>query len=114
MPQRIVADRVMVIEDEKEIRDLVRYNLERAGFRVALADNGEDGLERIFAARPDAVVLDLMLPGLSGLEVLRELRGEPVTRDLPVVVLTARAAGMCELLGFAHAAGDYLDKPFSQ
>jgi len=108
-----VADLVMVIEDEKEIRDLVRYNLERAGFRVALADNGEDGLERIFAARPDAVVLDLMLPGLSGLEVLRELRGEPVTRDLPVVVLTARAAEMDKLLGFEHGADDYLTKPFS-
>jgi DNA-binding response OmpR family regulator len=108
-----VSELVMVIEDEKEIRDLVRYNLERAGFRVALADDGEDGLERIFAARPDAVVLDLMLPGLSGLEVLRELRGEPVTRDLPVVVLTARAAEMDKLLGFEHGADDYLTKPFS-
>ena len=57
-----MADLVLVIEDEKEIRDLVRYNLERAGFRVAAAEDGEAGLERIFASRPDAVVLDLMLP----------------------------------------------------
>ena len=104
---------VMVIEDEKEIRDLVRYNLERAGFRVAVAPDGERGLERAFAERPDALVLDLMLPGRSGLEVLRELRGEPTTRDLPVLVLTARGAEMDKLLGFEHGADDYLTKPFS-
>ncbi len=108
-----MADLVMVIEDEKEIRDLVRYNLERAGFRVAAAADGEEGLERIFGSRPDAVVLDLMLPGRTGLEVLRELRGEPATRDLPVIVLTARATEMDKLLGFEHGADDYLAKPFS-
>ena len=108
-----MADLVMVVEDEKEIRDLVRYNLERAGFRVAVAADGEEGLERIFGSRPDAVVLDLMLPGRTGLEVLRELRAEPMTRDLPVIVLTARAAEMDKLLGFEHGADDYLTKPFS-
>ncbi len=108
-----MADLVLVVEDEKEIRDLVRYNLERAGFRVALAADGEEGLERIYAARPEAVILDLMLPGRSGLEVLRELRGEPATRDLPVLVLTARATEMDKLLGFEHGADDYLTKPFS-
>jgi DNA-binding response OmpR family regulator len=104
---------VMVIEDEKEIRDLVRYNLERAGFRVTAVADGEQGLERIFAARPDALVLDLMLPGRSGLEVLREVREETATRDLPVLVLTARSAEMDKLLGFEHGADDYLTKPFS-
>jgi two-component system alkaline phosphatase synthesis response regulator PhoP len=108
-----MADMVMVIEDEKEIRDLLRYNLERAGFRVTAVGDGEEGLRRLFASRPDAVVLDLMLPGRSGLEVLREVRGEPATRDLPVVVLTARAAEMDKLLGFEHGADDYLTKPFS-
>ncbi len=103
----------MVIEDEKEIRDLVRYNLERAGFRVAAIADGEEGLKSIFASRPDAVVLDLMLPGRSGLEVVREIRGEPSTRDLPVLILTARAAEMDKLLGFEHGADDYLTKPFS-
>jgi len=103
----------MVIEDEKEIRDLVRYNLERAGFHVSTASDGEAGLRDIFASRPDALVLDLMLPGRSGLEVLRELREEPLTRDLPVVVLTARGAEMDKLLGFEHGADDYLTKPFS-
>jgi DNA-binding response OmpR family regulator len=108
-----MADLVMVIEDEKEIRDLIRYNLERAGFRVAAATDGEEGLERVFASRPDALVLDLMLPGRSGLEVLREVRGEPATHDLPVMLLTARGAEMDKLLGFEHGADDYLTKPFS-
>jgi len=103
----------MVVEDEKEIRDLVRYNLERAGFRVATAADGEQALEDIFASRPDALVLDLMLPGRNGLEVLRELRGESSTRELPVLLLTARGAEMDKLLGFDHGADDYLTKPFS-
>uniref|UniRef100_A0A832I5E2 Response regulator transcription factor n=1 Tax=Eiseniibacteriota bacterium TaxID=2212470 RepID=A0A832I5E2_UNCEI len=108
-----MADLVLVVEDEKEIRELLRYNLERAGYRVTTVADGEEGLRRVFASRPDAVVLDLMLPGRSGLEVLREIRGEPATRDLPVVVLTARAAEMDKLLGFEHGADDYLTKPFS-
>ena len=82
----------MVIEDEKEIRDLVRYNLERAGYRVTAVADGEEGLRRLFASRPDLLVLDLMLPGRNGLEILREVRGEAMTRDLPVIVLTARSA----------------------
>jgi two-component system alkaline phosphatase synthesis response regulator PhoP len=108
-----MADLVLVIEDEKEIRDLVRYNLERAGFRVATSADGEDGLKRLFASRPDALVLDLMLPGRNGLEILRELRNEPSTRELPVLVLTARGTEMDKLLGFEHGADDYLTKPFS-
>ena len=108
-----MAGLVMVIEDEKEIRDLVRYNLERAGYKVAAVADGDQGLERLFASRPDALVLDLMLPGRNGLEILREVRSEPTTRDLPVIVLTARAAEMDKLLGFEHGADDYLTKPFS-
>ena len=108
-----MSDLVMVIEDEKEIRDLVRYNLEKAGYRVAAAGDGETGLQQLFAARPDALVLDLMLPGMNGLEILREVRGEPVTHDLPVLVLTARSAEMDKLLGFEQGADDYLTKPFS-
>jgi DNA-binding response OmpR family regulator len=108
-----MPDLVMVVEDEKEIRDLVRYNLEREGFRVATVADGEAALEQIFSSRPDALVLDLMLPGRSGLEVLREVREETLTRDLPVLLLTARAAEMDRLLGFEHGADDYLTKPFS-
>ena len=103
----------MVIEDEKEIRDLVRYNLEKAGYRVTAAADGEAGLQQLFASRPDALVLDLMLPGMNGLEIVRELRAEPLTHDLPVLVLTARSAEMDKLLGFEQGADDYLTKPFS-
>jgi DNA-binding response OmpR family regulator len=109
----LVSELVMVIEDEKEIRDLVRYNLEKAGFRVAAAADGEEGLKQLFASRPDALVLDLMLPGINGLEIVREVRGEPLTHDLPVLVLTARSAEMDKLLGFEQGADDYLTKPFS-
>ena len=108
-----MSDLVMVVEDEKEIRDLVRYNLEKAGFRVATVADGEQAIEQIFGSRPDALVLDLMLPGRSGLEVLREVRDEVTTRDVPVLLLTARAAEMDKLLGFEHGADDYLTKPFS-
>jgi phosphate regulon transcriptional regulator PhoB len=108
-----MADLILVVEDEKEIRDLLKYNLERAGFRVAAFGDGDEALQRLFASRPDAVVLDLMLPGRSGLEILREVRGEPATRDLPVMVLTARGAEMDKLLGFEHGADDYVTKPFS-
>ena len=104
---------VMVIEDEKEIRDLVRYNLEKAGYRVASAGDGEEGLKQLFASRPDALVLDLMLPGMNGLEIMREVRSEPLTHELPVLVLTARSAEMDKLLGFEQGADDYLTKPFS-
>lgn len=108
-----MSDLVLVIEDEKEIRDLVKYNLERAGFRVAAVADGEEGLRQLFAARPDVVVLDLMLPGRSGLDVLREVRSEASTREIPVLLLTARATEMDKLLGFEHGADDYLTKPFS-
>ncbi len=103
----------MVIEDEKEIRDLVRHNLERAGFSVMAAADGEEGLEQIFLSRPDVLVLDLLLPGRNGLEILREVRTEPTTRDLPVLILTARTTEMDKLLGFESGADDYMSKPFS-
>jgi DNA-binding response OmpR family regulator len=108
-----VPELVMLIEDEKEIRDLIRYNLERNGFQVYAAADGEEGLQRLRASHPDVLVLDLMLPGKNGLEVLRELRDSPATRDLPVMILSARSAEMDRLLGFEHGADDYLTKPFN-
>jgi len=108
-----MTDLALVIEDEKEIRELIRYNLERDGFRVTAVGDGDEGLRRLFAARPDVVVLDLMLPGKNGLDILREVREQPTTRDLPVLVLTARAAEMDKLIGFERGADDYLTKPFS-
>jgi two-component system, OmpR family, alkaline phosphatase synthesis response regulator PhoP len=108
-----MAELVTVIEDEKEIRDLIRYHVERAGYRVSAFADGQEGLTGIFASRPDALVLDLMLPQRNGLEILREVRSEPATRELPVLILTARVSEMDKLLGFEHGADDYLTKPFS-
>ncbi len=104
---------ILVIDDEREIRELLRYNLEKQGYRVLVAKDGEEGLSRIFATHPDLVLLDLLLPGLNGLEVLREVRSEPSTRETPVLLLTARGAEMDKLLGFERGADDYITKPFS-
>ena len=104
---------ILIVDDEREIRELLRYNLEREGYHVLTAQAGEEGLARIFSARPDLVLLDLLLPGLNGLEVLREVRNEPSTRDLPILLLTARGAEMDKLLGFERGADDYITKPFS-
>ena len=83
----------------EDIRDLVRYNLEKAGFRVAAAGDGEEGLRQLFAARPDALVLDLLLPGLGGMDVLRTLRGEG--NRVPILMLTARDGDDRETLNHA-------------
>jgi len=104
---------VLIVDDEREIRELLRYNLEKQGYNVLLAKDGEEGLSRIFATHPDLVLLDLLLPGLNGLEVLREVRSEPSTRETPVLLLTARGAEMDKLLGFERGADDYITKPFS-
>ena len=104
---------ILVVDDEAEICDLVSYNLAREGYRVVAEHDGAAGLERIFKAPPDLVVLDLLLPKLSGLEVLEAIRGETRTKRLPVLVLTARGTEMDKLVGFERGADDYLTKPFS-
>jgi DNA-binding response OmpR family regulator len=108
-----VAATILIVDDEREIRELLRYNLEKQGYQVLTAQDGEEGLERIFATHPDLVLLDLLLPGRNGLEILREVRQEPSTRGLPVLLLTARGAEMDKLLGFERGADDYITKPFS-
>jgi DNA-binding response OmpR family regulator len=108
-----MSELILVIEDEVEIQDLIRYNLEKAGYRVAVAKDGDSGLERLFASRPDAVILDLMLPGATGLDILKDVRGDASMQDLPVLVLTARSTEMDKLVGFEQGADDYLTKPFS-
>lgn len=104
---------ILVVDDEAEICDLVTYNLSREGYRVVSEQDGQAGLDRIFKAPPDLLVLDLLLPKLSGLEVLDAVRHEPRTKSLPVLVLTARGTEMDKLVGFERGADDYLTKPFS-
>ena len=114
-PPAIPGDRrkVLVIEDERDIRELVRVNLEAEGFQVLEAGDGELGLSLVKTERPAVVVLDLMLPGLSGLEVCRRIRAEEGSTRAPVVMLTARSSESDKVVGLEIGADDYVTKPFS-
>ena len=104
---------VLVVEDEPNIQELVAVNLEHAGHRVARAASAEEAEASIRSALPDVLVVDWMLPGESGLAFVRRLRADPRTRDLPILMLTARAMEADKLLGLEAGADDYLTKPFS-
>jgi DNA-binding response OmpR family regulator len=104
---------ILVADDDRDIRDIVAYKLQRVGHYVILATNGTEALSAARACEPDLVVLDVMMPGMSGIEVCRELRAEPRTAALPVILLTARAQESDVEAGFAVGADDYVVKPFS-
>ncbi len=107
------GDRILVVDDEPDIVALVAYHLARAGYRVSTAANGTDALQSAAAERPALVVLDLMLPGLSGYEVVDQLRADPATKDIAVLMLTARKEEQDRIKGLLLGADDYLTKPFS-
>ena len=104
---------VVVIEDEADIREVIEYNLQREGFRVICAPDGESGLRRTREETPDLVLLDLMMPGLDGVEVCRRLKENPLTRAIPVIMLTAKGEESDVILGLGLGADDYITKPFS-
>ncbi len=104
---------ILIVEDEEEIRELVRYNLERGGYQVAGTDSGDDALTRVRSLKPDLIVLDLMLPGLDGLSVCRILKEDPETRSVPIIMLTARGEEKDIVAGLELGADDYVTKPFS-
>jgi len=108
-----MGQRILVVEDEPDILELIRLNLTQAGFEVATAENGDEALRQVQSAPPDLVLLDLMLPGRSGTEVCRAIRSDPATRDTPVIMLTARAEEIDRIVGFELGADDYVTKPFS-
>lgn len=112
-PAPVIADRVLVVDDEPEIVALVAYHLAKAGYRVATAASGQDALELARRERPALLVLDLMLPGLSGFDVLEQLRADDATRDVAVLMLTARREEVDRIRGLSLGADDYLTKPFS-
>ncbi|MBW8268890.1 phosphate regulon transcriptional regulator PhoB [Caldovatus aquaticus] len=103
---------ILVVEDEAPLLTLLRYNLEKQGFRVEEAADGQEALLRIAEARPDLVLLDWMLPTLSGLEVCRQIRRRPDTRDLPVIMLTARTESQDAVRALDTGADDHIGKPF--
>ena len=104
---------ILVVEDEPDIRELVRYNLDNAGFGVIEASDGESALRLARSERPALVILDLMLPEGDGLEICKILRSRPETANIPIVMLTAKAAEVDRILGLELGADDYVTKPFS-
>jgi DNA-binding response OmpR family regulator len=104
---------VLVADDEEDIRALVAFRLERAGYEVIIAADGEEALTLATTRLPDLVVLDMMMPKATGLEVTRSLRGQDETKDIPVILLTARAQEADVARGFEAGVDDYVKKPFS-
>ncbi|MBI1995373.1 MAG: response regulator transcription factor [Deltaproteobacteria bacterium] len=107
------AKKILVVEDEPDIRKLVQYHLAQERYKVLEAEDGENALKLIQREQPNLVVLDLMLPGLSGQEICRILRSKPDTATLPILMLTAKAGEADKVLGLETGADDYLTKPFS-
>jgi len=104
---------ILIVEDEEDIRELVRYNLERGNFGVSEADSGEAGLKAVSQKKPDLILLDLMLPGKDGLQICRELKQNSATSDIPVVMMTAKGEESDIVTGLELGAEDYIVKPFS-
>lgn len=104
---------ILVIDDEKDLIELLRYNLEKEGYDVIAANDGQSGLEVIKRHRPELVVLDLMMPGIDGLQVCQRLRADQRTARVPVIMLTAKATEADRIVGLELGADDYITKPFS-
>ena len=104
---------VLVVEDEADIRELIRYNLTKAGYQVKGVSTAEEGLAAVEVQSPDAVVLDLMLPGMDGLYVCRRLKDDPKTNSIPIIMLTAKGEESDIVRGLEMGADDYITKPFS-
>ena len=108
-----MSERILVVDDEPDLLELVRLNLSQAGFQVDTAASGSAAMKSLQAARPDLMVLDLMLPDLSGADLCRKLRSDPTFAELPIIMLTARADEVDRVVGFELGADDYVTKPFS-
>lgn len=108
-----MANHIFVIEDEQDIARLIRLYLEKEGFRVSHFADGSRGVEAVLNHPPDLLILDLMLPGTDGLEICKKIRSAPETRQLPVLILSAKGEELDRVLGLELGADDYLTKPFS-
>jgi two-component system phosphate regulon response regulator PhoB len=106
-------EKILLIEDEPDIAEVLQYNLEKEGFEVETARRGDAGLEAIRRSAPDLLLLDLMLPGIDGLELTRILKRDPQTAHLPIVMLTAKSEELDRIVGLELGADDYIPKPFS-
>jgi len=110
---RSPRQKVLIIEDDGDIRELIKFNLEQDGYAVEEAATGAEGLDRIKRRQPDLVLLDLMLPGMPGLEICRVLRNAKETATLPILIVTAKGTEVDKVLGLEMGADDYVVKPFS-
>lgn len=104
---------ILVVDDEKDLVELVGYNLEKEGFTVLRALDGEKALEIVRTRKPDLLILDLMLPGVKGLDICRILRGKPDTEAIPIIMLTAKSEDIDKIIGLEMGADDYITKPFN-
>jgi two-component system, OmpR family, alkaline phosphatase synthesis response regulator PhoP len=109
----MIKGKILIIDDEEDILELVRYNLAKNGYNVVCATSGEVGLVRVREHRPDLILLDLMLPGLDGLDICKILRNESNTLHIPIIMLTARGEDADIVAGLELGADDYITKPFS-
>lgn len=105
--------KILLVDDEASIRELIRFNLERAGYRVQEATDGNEAINAVRQTKPDLVVLDLMLPGLDGLDVCRLVKGNRETAAIPIIMLTAKTEEVDKVIGLELGADDYMTKPFS-
>jgi len=105
--------RILIVEDDKALSEILTYNLEQANFEVTVARDGREGLRRAHAANYDLILLDIMLPELDGIEVCRQLRASAATKDILILMLTAKSQELDEMVGFSVGADDYVTKPFS-
>jgi len=108
-----MKSRILVVDDEQDILELVSYNLQKEGFHIETSLNGEDALQKIRSDRFDLVLLDLMLPGMQGMDLCRTLKSDDTTASMPIIMLTAKSEELDKVLGLEMGADDYITKPFS-
>ena len=113
MTKKSTMSKILIIEDDPDIRELLRFNLEKAGYNLFLAEDGEKALTLARQHAPDIILLDLMLPGVDGLEVCRTLKKDPELQRIPVMMVTAKGEEMDRVVGLELGADDYVVKPFS-
>jgi two-component system, OmpR family, phosphate regulon response regulator PhoB len=105
--------RILIIEDERGLTDVLEYNLKREGYDTLVAHDGQEGLRKAQTLLPDLILLDIMLPAMSGIDVCRELRAGERTREIPIIIISAKAEETDQVVGFSLGADDYVTKPFS-
>lgn len=108
-----MKDTILIVEDEKDIAKMIEYNLKKEGYKTIIASDGEDAIDAAISKLPDLILLDLMLPGIGGLDVCKELRAERKTALIPVIMLTAKSQEADKVIGLELGADDYVTKPFS-